>query len=63
LIDSRTMFASEIEGRIVGTASLDQAVVRTVFVAPDIQGLGVGRSVAVMAAARARGIDVLSVPP
>jgi N-acetylglutamate synthase-like GNAT family acetyltransferase len=64
LIDSRTMFTAEIERRIVGTASLDQAVVRTVFVAPDVQRLGVGRSLmaAVMAAARERGIDVLSVP-
>jgi N-acetylglutamate synthase-like GNAT family acetyltransferase len=64
LIDSRTMFIAEIEGRIVGTASLDKAVARTVFVAPDVQRLGVGKSLmaAVMVAARARGIDVLSVP-
>jgi N-acetylglutamate synthase-like GNAT family acetyltransferase len=64
LMDSRTMFTAEIADRIVGTASRDAAVVRTVFVAPDVQGLGVGRSLlfAVMTAARERGIDVLSVP-
>lgn len=64
LMDTRTMFTAELAGRIVGTASLGKAVVRTVFVAPDVQGRGVGRSLmaAVIAVARERGIDVLSVP-
>jgi predicted N-acetyltransferase YhbS len=63
LMEGRLMLTAELAGRIVGTASLDQATVRTVFVAPDVQGLGVGRSLmsAVMAAARGRGIDLLSV--
>jgi predicted N-acetyltransferase YhbS len=63
LMEGRLMFTAERAGRIAGTASLDKATVQTVFVAPDVQGLGVGRSLmsAVMAAARARGIEVLSV--
>jgi GNAT superfamily N-acetyltransferase len=62
LLDGKTMFTAELAGRVVGTASLDEARVRMVFVAPDVQGLGVGRALmaAVMAAARERGVDVLS---
>jgi predicted N-acetyltransferase YhbS len=62
LIDTRVMFTAELAGRIVGTAGLDRSMARTVFVAPDVQGLGVGSALmaAVMAAARERGIDVLS---
>jgi predicted N-acetyltransferase YhbS len=62
MMDTRAMFTAEIADKIVGTASLDQAMVRTAFVAPDVQGHGVGRALmaAVMAAARERGLDVLS---
>ncbi|KAA0076998.1 GNAT family N-acetyltransferase [Tardiphaga sp. P9-11] len=64
LIAKRTVFTAEIEGRIVGTASLDQAVVRTVFVSPDAQGTGVGKLLisSVIEQARQRGIEKLSVP-
>ncbi len=63
-LSRRTIFVAECDGRIVGTASLDQAVVRTVFVAPDVQGRGIGRSLmaAVMREAETRHIVVLSVP-
>ncbi len=64
LLSKRTVFVADDSGRIIGTASLDGAVVRTVFVAPDAQGRGVGRSLmaAVMEEARHRAIDILSVP-
>jgi N-acetylglutamate synthase-like GNAT family acetyltransferase len=60
----RTMFTAEIAGQIMGTASLDQNVVRTVFVAPDAQGRGIGRRLmaAVIRKAQARHVAVLSVP-
>ncbi|TIQ34419.1 MAG: GNAT family N-acetyltransferase [Mesorhizobium sp.] len=50
--------------RIVGTASLDGATVRSVFVDPEFQGLGVGRRLMseVEQAARANGVTVLTVP-
>jgi hypothetical protein len=38
LMDGRTMFTAELAGRVVGTASLDKARVRTVFVAPTSRG-------------------------
>ena len=49
---------------IVGTASLDGEVVRTVFVSPEVQGEGVGRRLmdAVEAIAGQTGIVTLHVP-
>lgn len=63
-LTTRTMFTAEIAGQIMGTASLDQNVVRTVFVAPDAQGRGIGRRLmaAVLREAEARHVAVLSVP-
>ncbi|WP_225184093.1 GNAT family N-acetyltransferase [Bradyrhizobium sp. NBAIM03] len=43
LIGQRTVFVATIGGRLVGTASLDGSVVRTVFVAPDVQARGIGK--------------------
>ncbi|MHC4045150.1 GNAT family N-acetyltransferase [Bradyrhizobium sp. 23AC] len=64
LIGKRTVFAAGIGSRIVGTASLDGSVVRTVFVAPDVQGRGIGRRLMaeVERAARERNIPALTVP-
>ena len=49
---------------IIGTASLQGSVVRTVFVDPDHQGKGIGARLmdVVESLARARSIATLSVP-
>lgn len=62
-MDRQSMFTAELDGRIVGTASLDQTVIRSVFVAPDVQGQGVGRSLMAKAVgvAVSRGVTLLSV--
>ena len=64
LMARRTVFAAMSEQRLVGTASLDGRVVRTVFVSPDFQSQGVGRLLMahVEQAARDTGVTVLSVP-
>lgn len=64
LIHKRTVFAAVLGQRIVGTASLDGSVVRTVFVAPDVQGRGIGRQLMAEVERDARdiGIAVLAVP-
>jgi len=43
LLSKRQVFVAQAAGEIVGTASLDGPVVRSVFVAPDRQGQGIGR--------------------
>ncbi|WP_017903862.1 GNAT family N-acetyltransferase [Pseudomonas asplenii] len=64
LLGIRTMLVAQQDERIVGTASLDGEVVRSVFVAPDTQGLGVGRAllVEVCRLAREAGVGLLKVP-
>lgn len=64
LMARRTVFVAEQERQIVGTASLDGRVVRTVFVAPSVQGKGVGRRLMaeVERAARDAAVEVLTVP-
>lgn len=49
---------------VVGTASLDGNVVRTVFVAPEVQGSGVGRRLmgAIETTAQGKGTVVIQVP-
>lgn len=49
---------------VVGTASLESAVVRTVFVAPEVQGQGVGKALmsAIETWARRAGGTTLQVP-
>ncbi|MBR0835368.1 GNAT family N-acetyltransferase [Bradyrhizobium manausense] len=64
LITKRTVFVASIGGSVVGTASLDGSVVRTVFVAPDVQARGIGRLLMaeIERIARERNIAVLTVP-
>lgn len=64
LLDKRDVVVALQGARVVGTAGLDGDVVRTVFVAPDVQGRGVGRRLMheLERRARARGITKLSVP-
>ncbi|MGV6873258.1 GNAT family N-acetyltransferase [Pseudochelatococcus sp. B33] len=64
LMRNRKVFVAAEGAQIVGTASLDGHVVRTVFVDPDAQGRGVGRLLmaAVEQAARAAGVGTLAVP-
>jgi GNAT superfamily N-acetyltransferase len=64
LLESRTVLVATQKGVTVGTASLDGEVVRTVFVAPEVQGLGVGRRLmeAVEKVAIRNGTVVLQVP-
>jgi N-acetylglutamate synthase-like GNAT family acetyltransferase len=64
LIGKRTVFAATIDGRVVGTASLDGSVVRSVFVAPDVQARGIGKLLMarIESAARERNILKLAVP-
>jgi len=64
LMARRTVFVATSGQQIVGTASLNRRVVRTVFVSPDVQGRGVGRLLMgrVEQAAREAGVEVLAVP-
>jgi citrate lyase synthetase len=64
LIENRTVFVATRNGEIVGTASLDGKVVRTVFVSPAIHGQGVGTQLMaeIEQTAHTRGITVLTVP-
>lgn len=43
LLDKRNVVVALLGAQVVGTASLDGDVIRTVFVAPDVQDRGVGR--------------------
>jgi GNAT superfamily N-acetyltransferase len=64
LIGQRQVFVAEIDGHIVGTASLDGEALRTMFVAPRAQGRGIGRLLVqrIEMVARERGLAVLIVP-
>lgn len=64
LIGKRTVFVATIGSRVVATASLDGSVVRTVFVAPDVQARGIGKLLMAQVEhiARARNIPALTVP-
>jgi GNAT superfamily N-acetyltransferase len=64
LMAKRKMFVAVSDGRIVGTASLEGDLVRTVFVAPDVQSRGIGRRLMahVEEVARHDGIAALVVP-
>lgn len=64
LIRKRTVFVAVLGRRIVGTASLNGSTVQTVFVAPKVQGQGIGKQLMaqVERAAREAGILVLKVP-
>jgi len=64
LMRKRKVFVATSGHQIVGTASLDGNVVRTMFVAPDFQRRGVGRRLMaeIERKARAAGIATLVVP-
>ena len=60
----RKVFVALVGGRIVGTASLEDEMVRSVFVDPRAQGRGIGKQLMaeVERAAREAGITALTVP-
>lgn len=64
LLDSRVVFVAFNQSELLGTASLDGEVVRTVFVAPIHYGAGIGRQLmrAIHTAAIKAGITALRVP-
>jgi predicted N-acetyltransferase YhbS len=64
LLNKRDVVVARLGGRIVGTAALDGDVIRTVFVAPDVQNRGIGRRLMheLEHRARVKGITTLSVP-
>lgn len=64
LLSQRQVFVATIDKHVVATASLDQDVVRSVFVDPDHQGRGLGRQLmaTLLSVARDAKIEVLRVP-
>ena len=64
LMSRRKVFVATIDDKVVGTASLDGRVVRTVFVEPSNQGKGIGRKLmeVVESEARKQGVEALVVP-
>ncbi|CAH0254709.1 GNAT family N-acetyltransferase [Roseomonas sp. CECT 9278] len=64
LLERRLVFVAAKGDAILGTASLDGSVVRTVFVDPACQGRGIGRSLMtqVERAAMETGVAMLTVP-
>ena len=64
LLSQRQVFVVTIDKRVVATASLDQDVVRSVFVHPGHQGRGLGRQLmaTIQSVAQDAKIEVLRVP-
>jgi len=64
LMKQRQMYVAVVEQHVVGAASLDQAVVRSVFVSPRHQGRGIGQQLMarLMEAAIAAQVEELRVP-
>lgn len=64
LLARRKVYVATVDGQVVGTASLDGDVVRSVFIAPQYQGRGVGRQLmaAIHGAALGAGLAALKVP-
>lgn len=64
LLDTRTVFVALSGESLIATASLDGAVVRSVFVDPVYQGRGIGRQLmeVIHATAVRSGIGALRVP-
>lgn len=64
LIATRQVLVAMQDQQLLGTASLDGQVVRSVFVAPDLHGQGVGRRLmaAVERLAHEQGVSELLVP-
>ena len=64
LMKRRQMYVAVVEQHVVGTASLDQAVVRSVFVSPRHQGRGIGQRLMarIKEVATAAQVEELRVP-
>ncbi|PKH36756.1 GNAT family N-acetyltransferase [Pseudomonas sp. 43NM1] len=64
LMSLRQVFVATVDQRVIATASLDHDVVRSVFVDPDHQGLGLGRQLmaTLRSVARDANIKTLRVP-
>jgi GNAT superfamily N-acetyltransferase len=64
LLTQRLVYVATIDDHVVATASLDQDVVRSVFVDPLHQGQGIGKQLMAMiqSAAVSRGVKLLRVP-
>ncbi len=64
LLPLRQVYVAIIDDHVVATASLDRDVVRSVFVDPDHQGLGIGRQLMAIIrfAAVHAGLTILRVP-
>jgi len=62
-ISTRQVYLATDHGRIVGTASLDGATIRSVFVDPDHQRKGIGASLMMLieSLARAQATDTLAI--
>jgi N-acetylglutamate synthase-like GNAT family acetyltransferase len=60
----RFVLVATIADRVVGTASLEQGTIRTVFVSPDRQGRRIGAALMarIVDIAREQGLDSLTVP-
>lgn len=64
LLVRRQVYVATLDGQVAGTASLDGDVVRSVFIAPQHQGSGLGRQLmaAIHGAALGAGLLELKVP-
>jgi N-acetylglutamate synthase-like GNAT family acetyltransferase len=64
LLERRLVFVAAKGDNIIGTASLDGRVVRTVFIKPECQSRGIGRALMaqVERVAIEKGVTVLAVP-
>lgn len=64
LLTQRQVYVATIEDCVVATASLDQDVVRSVFVDPSYQGVGIGRQLManIQSVAVSGGVKILRVP-
>ncbi|QAY86913.1 GNAT family N-acetyltransferase [Pseudomonas arsenicoxydans] len=64
LLTQRQVIVATLESHIVATASLDQDVVRSVFVEPAYQGNGIGRKLMtrIQSIATTEGLNLLRVP-
>ena len=64
LLARRLVFVAICDDTVIGTASLDGRVVRTVFIEPGWQGRGIGRALMaeVECMAIERGVTILAVP-
>lgn len=64
LLAERQVLVATLDSQIVATASLDRDVVRSVFIDPSFQGMGIGRQLMerIQSLAMDTGFNLLSVP-